>query len=132
MTISLLHIYLAHFLAAQSDTATGLGLDILIYVVMAAGFIIIGFLASNFYNKARVTQMEADSEAEKDRLNRRINTLEKEIKHLYTKDDERIVIINNLKKQLANRQKADNKDRPDNPDDSNDPSNHLDLFSDPE
>lgn len=132
MTISLPHLYLAQFLAAQSDTTNRLGLDILIYVVMAAGFIIIGFLASNFYNKARVTQMEADAEAEKDRLNRRIHTLEKEIKHLYTKDDERIVIINNLKKQLATRQRSDNNDRSDNPDESNDPSNHLDLFSDPE
>ncbi|HLU93789.1 MAG TPA: LapA family protein [Membranihabitans sp.] len=126
MTIPIQQIFLLHFLAGQSDTATGLGLDILIYVVMAVGFIIIGFLASNFYNKARVAKMETDADAEKDRLNRRINTLEKEIKHLYAKDDERIVIINNLKKQLNARKKSDSSDK----DRNDDPDNHLDLFSD--
>lgn len=126
MTIPIQQIFVLHFLAGQSETATGLGLDILIYVVMAVGFIIIGFLASNFYNKARVAKMETDADAEKDRLNRRINTLEKEIKHLYAKDDERIVIINNLKKQLNARKKSDSSDK----DHNDDPDNHLDLFSD--
>ena len=115
-----------HTLAGQSETATGLGLDILIYIVMAVGFIIIGFLASNFYNKARVAEMETEVDAEKERLSRRINTLEKEIKHLYAKDDERIVIINNLKKQLSNNQQSNSKDSH-NPDAPEDP---LDLFSD--
>lgn len=127
MIIPLLQINVLLSLAGQSETATGLGLDILIYIVMAVGFIIIGFLASNFYNKARLTEMETEVEAEKDRLNRRINTLEKEVKHLYAKDDERIVIINNLKKQLSNHPKSDSSDK-NHPDTSDD---HLDLFSDP-
>ena len=126
MTIPLLQILVMHTLAGQSETATGLGLDILIYIVMAVGFIIIGFLASNFYNKARVAEMETEVDAEKERLSRRINTLEKEIKHLYAKDDERIVIINNLKKQLSNNQQSNSKDSH-NPDAPEDP---LDLFSD--
>ena len=126
MTTPIQQIYMLQFLAGQSDTATGLGLDILIYVVMAVGFIIIGFLASNFYNKARVAKMETDADAEKDRLNRRINTLEKEVKHLYAKDDERIVIINNLKKQLSARHKTDSSDK----DQDDNPKDHLDLFSD--
>lgn len=128
MTIPLLQILVMHTLAGQSETATGLGLDILIYIVMAIGFIIIGFLASNFYNKARVTEMETEVDAEKERLSRRINTLEKEIKHLYAKDDERIVIINNLKKQLNASRKSD----PDNHHDSEQSDDSLDLFSDPE
>ena len=113
-------------MAGQSDAATGLGLDILIYIVIAVGFMIIGFLASNFYNKARVKEMETEVDAEKERLNRRIKTLEKEIKHLYAKDDEQIVIINNLKKQLNARQK----DNPSKNKDSDPPDDHLDLFSD--
>lgn len=127
MTIPILQIFMLLYLAGQSDTASGLGLDILIYIVMAAGFIIIGFLASNFYNKARVKEMEMEVEAEKERLTRRINTLEKEIKHLYAKDDEHIVIINNLKKQLHTNTPNDpakNKKSEDGPDD------HLDLFTD--
>lgn len=128
MTIPLLQILVMHPLAGQSETATGLGLDILIYIVMAVGFIIIGFLASNFYNKARVTEMETEVDAEKERLSRRINTLEKEIKHLYAKDDERIVIINNLKKQLNANRKSDL----DKPNDSDQSDDSLDLFSDPE
>jgi len=117
------------YLAGQSaDTATGLGWDILIYIVMASGFIIIGFLASNFYNKARVREMETEIDAEKERLSRRINTLEKEIKHLYTKDDEQIVIINNLKKQLHSTQNPESPRKPDS--DSTD--DHLDLFPDPQ
>ena len=117
-----------HIMGGQSESATGLGLDILIYVVMAVGFIIIGFLASNFYNKARVAEMETEVDAEKERLKRRINNLEKEIKHLYAKDDERIVIINNLKKQLS----ATRQSKPNDSGDSDSTEDPLDLFSDPE
>lgn len=127
MTIPIVHFFMLLYFAGQSDTASGLGLDILIYIVMAAGFIIIGFLASNFYNKARVKEMEMEVEAEKERLTRRINTLEKEIKHLYAKDDEHIVIINNLKKQL---QKNAPNDPPKSNDHEDDPDDHLDLFTD--
>ena len=126
MTIPILMTFIQSILAGQSDAGAGLGMDILIYIVIAAGFIIIGFLASNFYTKARVREMETEVDAEKDRLNRRIKTLEKEIKHLYAKDDEQIVIINNLKKQLTNPPKnstSKNKE-------SNHPDDHLDLFSD--
>ena len=126
MTIPILQIFVLLYLAGQADAASGLGLDILIYIVMAVGFMIIGFLASNFYNKARVKEMETEVDAEKERLTRRINNLEKEIKHLYTKDDEQIVIINNLKKQLHARQK-DNPPKNKNADDGDD---HLDLFTD--
>src|SRR5690606_15189140 len=116
-------------LVGQSESANGLGLDILIYIVMAAGFMIIGFLASKFYNKARMTEMETEVEAERERLNRRINALEKEVKHLYAKDDERIVIINNLKKQLSASRKSD----PDhNKDSGPKEGDSLDLFYDPE
>ena len=125
MITPILQIFVLLYIAGQSDTASGLGLDILIYIVMATGFIIVGFLASNFYNKARVKEMETEVDAEKERLTRRINTLEKEIKHLYTKDDEQIVIINNLKKQLRNRQL---KNPPQNKDTDKD-DDHLDLFS---
>lgn len=125
MITPILQIFVLLYIAGQSDTASGLGLDILIYIVMATGFIIVGFLASNFYNKARVKEMETEVDAEKERLTRRINTLEKEIKHLYTKDDEQIVIINNLKKQLRNRQLQN---PPQNKDTDKD-DDHLDLFS---
>lgn len=128
MTIPTLQILVMHIMGGQSESATGLGLDILIYVVMAVGFIIIGFLASNFYNKARVAEMETEVDAEKERLNRRINNLEKEIKHLYAKDDERIVIINNLKKQLS----ATRQSKPNDSGDSDSTEDPLDLFSDPE
>lgn len=128
MTIPTLQILVMHIMGGQSESATGLGLDILIYVVMAVGFIIIGFLASNFYNKARVAEMETEVDAEKERLKRRINNLEKEIKHLYAKDDERIVIINNLKKQLS----ATRQSKPNDSGDSDSTEDPLDLFSDPE
>ncbi|SRR5690554_6571899 len=128
MTILTLQILVMHIMGGQSESATGLGLDILIYVVMAVGFIIIGFLASNFYNKARVAEMETEVDAEKERLKRRINNLEKEIKHLYAKDDERIVIINNLKKQLS----ATRQSKPNDSGDSDSTEDPLDLFSDPE
>ncbi|MBY5956693.1 LapA family protein [Membranicola marinus] len=129
MTISILQTIFVLYFAGQSDTPSNLGLDILIYIVMAAGFIIIGFLASNFYNKARVKEMEAEVDAEKERLNRRINTLEKEVKHLYSKEDEHIVIINNLKKKIHKGQSTDpaQKDQEDTPDPGDD---NIDLFSD--
>src|SRR5680860_157087 len=126
MTIPIQQFLVLLHMAGQSDAATGLGLDILIYIVIAVGFMIIGFLASNFYNKAHVKEMEMEVDAEKERLNRRIKTIEKEIKHLYAKDDEQIVIINNLKKQLNARQK----DIPSKNKDSDPPDDHLDLFSD--
>lgn len=86
--------------AGQVTPTNSLGLDILIYIVMAVGFITLGFLVSNFFNKAQLKAKEAEIEAEKERLGRRINALEKEVKHLYSKDDEQAVIINDLKKQL--------------------------------
>ena len=129
MTIFILNIFISPYLAGQSaDAASGLGWDILIYIVMAAGFIIIGFLASNFYNKVRVKEIETSIDGDKERLNRRVNTLEKEIKHLYAKDDEQTVIINNLKKQLQIPQSPDFP-RKHNSDQTDD---HLDLFSDPQ
>lgn len=128
MTILILNIFLLLYLAGQSaDAASGLGWDILIYIVMATGFIIIGFLASNFYNKVRIKEMETSIDADKERLSRRINTLEKEIKHLYAKDDEQTVIINNLKKQLQIPLNQDNA-RKHSSDQTDDP---LDLFPDP-
>lgn len=126
MTITILQIFMLLFFAGQSDTASGLGLDILIYIVIAVGFVIIGFMASNFYNKARVKEMEMEVESEKERLTRRINTLEKEVKHLYAKDDEHIVIINNLKKQLHASKTSNPGKKNDNEDKSDD---HLDLFT---
>lgn len=104
-----------------------LGLDILIYTVIAIGFIILGYFISDFINKAKIKTMETELEAEKERLGRRINTLEKEIKHLYAKDDEQAVIINDLKKQLYKVRpptKTENKkEKKDNP---------PDLFRDPD
>lgn len=105
MIVALHHILLSLLFAGQSSPANSMGLDILIYTVIAIGFVILGFFISNFYNKARVQAMEAEVEAEKERFSRRISTLEKEVKHLYSKDDEQTVIINDLKKQL---QKARN------------------------
>ncbi len=126
MTILIQQNFVLPNLLGQSDAATGLGLDILIYIVMAAGFMIIGFLVSNFYNKARVKEMESEVDADKERMTRRIATLEKEIKHLYAKDDEQIVIINNLKKQLSRHQKSN----PSENKESDQKDDHLDLFSD--
>lgn len=126
MIIPILQTFVLIFLVGQSDAGMGLGMDILIYIVMAAGFIIIGFLASNFYTKVRIKEMETEVDADKERMSRRIKTLEKEIKHLYAKDDEQIVIINNLKKQLNALQK----NSPSTNKDSDTPDDHLDLFSD--
>lgn len=125
MTIPILKTFSLLSFAGQSDAGIGLGMDILIYIVIAAGFVIIGFLASNFYTKVRIKEMEAESDAEKERMNRRIKTLEKEIKHLYAKDDEQIVIINNLKKQLEDP----NKNKSSKNKESNQNDDHLDLFS---
>lgn len=103
-----------------------LGLDILIYSVIAIGFIILGYFISDFINKAKIKTMETELDVEKERLGRRINTLEKEIKHLYAKDDEQAVIINDLKKQLY---KVRPPTKPENKKEKKD--NPPDLFRDP-
>lgn len=125
MTIPIQRMFLLLFPVGQSESATGLGMDILIYIVMALGFMIIGFLASNFFNKARVQAMEAEVDSERERMSRRINTLEKEIKHLYAKNDEQIVIINNLNKEISGQSKT----KPSQSKDSEKSDDHLDLFS---
>lgn len=118
MTIAIYQILFTPFVL-QAGPTQSLGLDILIYTVIAIGFIILGYFISDFINKAKTKTMEAELEAEKERLGRRINTLEKEIKHLYAKDDQQIVLINDLKKQLSkkgfslrNTHKKNQKDNP--------------------
>lgn len=100
MIDAMLQIFTSPFVIAQSGPTNSLGLDILIYTVIAIGFIILGYFISDFISKNKLKIMEAELDAEKERLGRRINTLEKEVKHLYSKDDEQAVIINDLKKQL--------------------------------
>src|SRR5690625_3300772 len=93
-----IHQILSIPIILQGGPTHSLGLDILIYTVIATGFIILGYFISDFIHKAKTKTMEAELEAERERLGRRINTLEKEIKHLYAKDDQQIVLINEDRK----------------------------------
>lgn len=126
MTIAIYQILLTPIIL-QAGPTHSLGLDILIYTVIAIGFIILGYFISDFVHKAKTKTMEAELEAERERLGRRINTLEKEVKHLYAKDDQQIVLINDLKKQLSKKSsssKSSNKKEP--------KENPPDLFGSPQ
>jgi|GEM_PF-6198718 len=113
-----IHQILSIPIILQGGPTHSLGLDILIYTVIATGFIILGYFISDFIHKAKTKTMEAELEAERERLGRRINTLEKEIKHLYAKDDQQIVLINDLKKQLSKKSPTPkNTNKKDNPPD---------------
>ncbi|WP_236974719.1 hypothetical protein [Membranihabitans maritimus] len=115
-------------LPLQAEVSSSLGIDILIYVVMAIGFSILGFFICKFYNEARIKEMEDEVSAEKERLGRRISTLEKEIQHQYAKEDELTVVINNLKKKLESSGSKKN-DKKNNPTENQ--QWHFELFSTP-
>lgn len=124
MTATLQSMYTFFFL--QTDVSSSLGLDILIYVVMAIGFSILGFFICKFYNEARIKELEDEVSAEKERLGRRISTLEKEIQHQYAKEDELTVVINNLEKKLSDSSSGTKKRSKTRPSDN--PQWHFELF----
>lgn len=101
MMSAIAFIYSIHLLSLELIHSEELGRDLLVYVAMALGFLILGYLWYKVYNDQRIKEMETEIHMEKDRLERRISILERELQHKYTKEDELMVIINNLKQKLS-------------------------------
>src|SRR5690625_2197832 len=111
-----IHQILSIPIILQGGPTHSLGLDILIYTVIATGFILLGYFISDFIHKAKTKTMEAELEAERERLGRRSHAREKEVKQEEAQDDQQIVLLNDLEKQLSKeRPTPKNTNKTDNP-----------------
>ncbi|WP_236972714.1 hypothetical protein [Membranihabitans marinus] len=93
--------YIINILSLELVQTRELWIDVLVYVAMALGFLILGYFLYKVYNEKRIKDLENEILMDKDRLERRISILERELQHKYTKEDELLVIINNLKQKLS-------------------------------